>query len=159
MILCLWIYFLDYTVTNLFLTVLTVGFIYISFLVRDYKDSRQFWRTYFIVLQLMVVFFMLVFSLLQLPMLSKYCTKVLCATEQLHTQLYKALLLLILQLGLDLTHSHHFDRALARLAHSRVRTNLQRIAIAQRHNDRKILEQFKRIRREKEMEKTVETVV
>lgn len=110
------------------------------------------------VLQLMIVFFMLVFSFLQLPMLSKYCNRVLCATEQVHTQLYKALLLLILQLGLDLTHSHHFDRALAKLAHSKVRTSLQRIAIAQRHNDRKILEQFKRIRREKEIQKTVENV-
>jgi hypothetical protein len=80
MLLCLWIYFLDYTVTNLFLTVLTIGFVFISFLVRDYKDSRQFWRTYFIVLQLMIVFFMLVFSLLQLPMLAKYCNKVLCTS-------------------------------------------------------------------------------
>ena len=40
MLLCLWIYFLDYTITNLMLTFLTVGFIFLSFLVRDYKDSR-----------------------------------------------------------------------------------------------------------------------
>lgn len=70
MLLCLWIYLLDYTVTNLVLVVLTLGFVFISFMVRDYKDSRQFWRTYFVVLQLMIVFFMVVFMMLQLPMLA-----------------------------------------------------------------------------------------
>ena len=139
MLLCLWIYFLDYTLTNLILTVLTIGFIFISFMVRDYKDSRHFWRIYFVVLQIMVVLFMLIYILLHIPMLAHYCTQLLCSTEQLHTQFYKALLLLILQLGLDLTHSYHFDRALEKLGRSRIRANLQKIAIAMRHNDRKIL--------------------
>jgi hypothetical protein len=155
MLLCLWIYFLDYTLTNLLLTVLTVGFIFISFLVRDYKDSREFWRTYFVVLQLMIVIFMMAYTLLQLPMLSHLCNRLLCAQEEFQTQLSKALLLLILQLGLDLTRSHHFDRALAHLEHSRNRAELQRIAIAQRHNDRKILEHFKRIRKEKEVQESI----
>ncbi len=125
MLLCLWIYLLDYTTTNLLLTTLTVGFIFLSFLVREYKDSRHFWRTYFVVLQLMVVCFMLVNMLLQLPMLSAYCDTLhlFCsATQDLHSQVYKALLLLILQLGLDLTHSHHFDRALKKQDKSRAKT-------------------------------------
>ena len=100
---------------------------------------------------------MIAFTLLQLPMLKYYCIKLqfFCKTEHFHTQLYKALLLLILQLGLDLTHSHHFDRALAHLVYSRKKANLQRIVIAQRYNDRKILEHFKRIHKEKEVEKSV----
>ena len=148
MLLCLGIYLMDFTVTNLFLTALTVGFIFISFLVREYRDSREIWRTYFVVLQLMVVLFMLAFTLLQIPMLNQYCNRLFCTSEQFHTQLLKALLLLILQVGLDLTKSHHFDRALKHLAHSRVRANLQRIVLAQRFNDRKILEHFKRSRKE-----------
>lgn len=115
MLLCLGIYLLDYTTTSMILTVLTVGFIFVSFMLMQYKDSRHFWRTYFIVLQLIIVFFMLIYSLLQLPMLSKYCNRFLCAPEELHTQIYKAMLLLILQLGLDLTSSFHFDRALKQL--------------------------------------------
>lgn len=70
MLLCLFIYLLDYTTTNMFLTLLTICFIFVSFLVRDYRESRHFWRTYFVVLQLLIVCFMLIYSLLQLPMLS-----------------------------------------------------------------------------------------
>lgn len=112
MLLCLFIYLLDYTTTNMLLTALTVAFIFVSFLVREYRESRHFWRTYFVVLQLLIVCFMLIYSLLQLPMLAAYCNRLLCSPEELHTEIYKALLLLILQIGLDLTSSHHFDRAL-----------------------------------------------
>jgi hypothetical protein len=79
MLLCLAIYLLDYSVTNFLLTTLTAGFIFLSFMVRDYMDSRHFWRTYFMVLQFMIVCFMLIYSLLQLPMLSHFCTRLLCA--------------------------------------------------------------------------------
>lgn len=37
MLLCLFIYLLDYTTTNMLLTALTVGFIFVSFLVREYR--------------------------------------------------------------------------------------------------------------------------
>ena len=155
MLLCLWIYLLDYTVTNLLLTTLTIGFIFLSFLVRDYKDSRQFWRTYFIVLQLIIVCFMVIYMLLQIPMLAMYCTKYLCSSQPIHAQFLKALLLLILQLGLDVTHSHHFNTALDRLEHSKIRTGFQKLAIAQRHNDRKIHAHFKRFKQEKDVETTL----
>ena len=60
-----------------------------------------------------------------------------------------------MQIGLDLTKSHHFDRALKHLSHSRYRADLQRIVLAQRQNDRKILEHFKRIRREEKNSESV----
>jgi hypothetical protein len=37
MLLCLGIYLMDFTTTNMLLTLLTVGFIFISFMLRDYK--------------------------------------------------------------------------------------------------------------------------
>lgn len=82
---------------------------------------------------------MVVYSLLQLPMLSTLCNRFLCASEELHTQIYKALLLLILQIGLDLTSSHHFDRALHQFEHSRKKIGLQKLVIAYYNNDKKIL--------------------
>lgn len=151
MLLCLFIYLLDYTTTNMLLSLLTVGFIFVSFLVREYRESRHFWRTYFVVLQLLIVCFMLIYSLLQLPMLASFCNRLLCAAEELHTQIYKALLLLILQIGLDLTSSLHFHRALKQFdAHAR-HTDLQKLAIAYYHNDRKIEERFKHIKKRQEL--------
>lgn len=155
MLLCLFIYLLDYTTTNMLLTALTVGFIFVSFLVREYRESRHFWRTYFIVLQLLIVCFMLIYSLLQLPMLAAFCTRLLCAPEELHTQVYKALLLLILQIGLDLTSSHHFDRALRQFDRHARRLDLQKLALAYHHNDRKIMQKFKQINKQRDLTETV----
>jgi len=101
---------------------------------------------------------MLIYALLQLPMLAHFCTRLLCAQEELHTQIYKALLLLILQLGLDLTNSHHFERALRHFDRSHNRVDLQRLAIAHRNNNRKVEEKFKQLRREEELLETVDEV-
>lgn len=81
---------------------------------------------------------MLIYALLQLPMLAHFCTRLLCAAEELHTQIYKAMLLLILQLGLDLTNSHHFERALKHFDRSHTKIALQKLAIAYRNNNRKV---------------------
>jgi hypothetical protein len=48
------------------------------------------------------------------------------------------MLLLILQIGLDLTSSHHFDRALKKFELSKKRIDLQKLAIAYHHNNKKI---------------------
>lgn len=92
---------------------------------------------------------MLIYSLLQLPMLSDYCNRYLCAPEELHTQIYKAVLLLILQIGLDLTSSYHFDRALRQFEHSKGRIDHLKLAIAYHQNDKKIYEKFKQITKER----------
>ncbi len=78
-VLCLAIYLLDFTTTNLFLSTLSIIFLFKSFLVEDYADSRLFWKFYFLVLQFMIVLFMLIYSILLIPMNTKYCNPILCS--------------------------------------------------------------------------------
>ena len=98
----------------------------------------------------MILCFMILYALLQIPMLNFLCHPLLCAPEELHTQVYKAVLLMILQVGLDLTNSYHFDKALQQHQLAQKRIALHRLAIAYRHNDRKILWRFKQLRKEQQ---------
>ena len=74
------IYLLDFTITNLFLTIVSILFLFKSVLVQEYSGSRQFWRLYFYVLQFFIVVFMLIYDILSIPMYQKYCIKILCSS-------------------------------------------------------------------------------
>lgn len=65
--LCLSLYLMDYTGTNLFLSILSLVFLFKSFLVENYADSRDFWKTYFYLLQLLILLFMLIYCILSIP--------------------------------------------------------------------------------------------
>jgi hypothetical protein len=58
---------------------------------------------------------MLIYDLLSIPMYQKYCIKILCSSEEFHTKVYKAGLLFVLQIGIDLTKSSYFINALDNL--------------------------------------------
>jgi hypothetical protein len=109
------IYLLDFTITNLFLTIMSILFLFKSVLVEEYSGSRQFWRLYFYILQFFIVIFMLIYSVLSIPMYQHYCIKILCSPEEFHTKVYKAGLLFVLQIGIDLTKSSYFINALDNL--------------------------------------------
>jgi hypothetical protein len=80
-VLCLAIYLLDFTTTNLFLSFLSIIFLFKSFLVQNHADSREFWKFYFYILQAMILIFMLIYSILSIPMYTKYCNPLLCSEE------------------------------------------------------------------------------
>lgn len=109
------IYLLDFTITNLFLTIVSILFLFKSVLVEEYSESRQFWRLYFYVLQFFIVIFMLIYDILSIPMYQHYCIKFLCSSEEFHTKVYKAGLLFVLQIGIDLTKSSYFINAMDNL--------------------------------------------
>ena len=113
--LCLALYLMDYTATNMFLAILSVLFLFKSFLLENYTSSRQFWKSYFRILQLLIIFFMVVYCVLTTPMYSKYCNRWLCSTEEFSTKVTKTILLLILQIGIDLISSRHFATAMTTL--------------------------------------------
>lgn len=77
--LCLALYLLDFTVTNMFLSILSIIFLFKSFLLENYTNSRPFWKSYFRILQLLIVIFMLVYCILSAPMYKEYCLKFLCS--------------------------------------------------------------------------------
>ncbi len=138
------IYLLDFTITNLMLTVISILFLFKSVLWEDYSGSRQFWRVYFYVLQFFIVIFMLIYNFLSIPMFQYYCIKFLCSPEEFHTKVYKAGLLFVLQIGIDLTKSSYFINALDNL--QIVLTSevmFSKMAIAYKENDRKINKKFK----------------
>ncbi len=109
------IYLLDFTLTNLFLTIVSILFLFKSVLVEEYSANRQFWRLYFYILQFFIVVFLLIYDILSIPMYQKYCIKFLCSTEEIHTKIYKAGLLFVLQVGIDLTKSSYFINAIDNL--------------------------------------------
>lgn len=74
------IYLLDFTTTNLFLTCLSIVFLFKSVLVEEYQDSRHFWKLYFYILQFFIVIFMLIYDILSIPMYQKYCIQILCSS-------------------------------------------------------------------------------
>ena len=71
------IYLLDFTTTNLFLTCLSIIFLFKSVLVEEYSESRQFWRLYFYILQFFIVIFMLIYDILSIPMYNKHCNQII----------------------------------------------------------------------------------
>jgi hypothetical protein len=78
---CLGIYLLDFTITNLFLTFVSILFLFKSVLVEEYSGSRHFWRLYFYILQFFIVIFMIIYDILSIPMNQEYCLKILCSPE------------------------------------------------------------------------------
>lgn len=80
-IICLGLYLMDFTATNMFLSILSIIFLFKSFLLEEYTNSRPFWKSYFRILQLLIVIFMVVYCVLSTPMYNKYCNKFLCSPE------------------------------------------------------------------------------
>jgi hypothetical protein len=74
------IYLLDFTTTNLFLSILSIIFLFKSVLVEEYSESRLFWKLYFYILQFFIVIFMLIYDVLSIPMYNKYCIQILCSS-------------------------------------------------------------------------------
>ena len=76
---CVGLYLMDFTATNMFLSLLSIIFLFKSFLLENYTDSRPFWKSYFRILQLLIVMFMVIYCVLTTPMYSKYCSPALCS--------------------------------------------------------------------------------
>lgn len=103
---------MDFTATNMFLSILSIIFLFKSFLVESYTNSRPFWKSYFRILQFLIMIFMAVYCVLSTPMYNEYCNKFLCSPEEFRTKITKTILLLILQVGIDIISSHHFKNAM-----------------------------------------------
>ena len=79
--LCLGLYLMDFTATNMFLSVLSIIFLFKSFLLENYTESRPFWKSYFRILQVLIVVFMVIYCILNTPMYHKFCNPILCSSE------------------------------------------------------------------------------
>lgn len=154
--LCLGLYLMDFTATNMFLSILSILFLFKSFLLENYTNSRPFWKSYFRILQLLIVIFMVVYCVLSTPMYNQYCNKILCSPEEFRTKITKTILLLILQIGIDLISSHHFINAMATLENTLNETSsFYRIAISIVQNDKKINKSFESIKRKLSINKSL----
>jgi hypothetical protein len=77
--LCLGLYLMDFTGTNMFLSILSIIFLFKSFLLENYANSHSFWKSYFRILQILIVFFMVVYCILSTPMYQQFCNKMFCS--------------------------------------------------------------------------------